>query len=69
MMDYRHQESIPSRLPQQALRMLVPLLIPLLSLRMAQLQRLQAEAHRGIANVEAPRSSRLVNLEATARRP
>ena len=46
---YRHQESIPSRLPQQALGMLVPLLIPLLSLYTVQLQRLQAEACRGIA--------------------
>ena len=64
----RHQEWIPSRLPQQALRMLALLLIPLLCLRTVQLQRLQAEAHRGIANVEAPRSSRLVNLEATTRR-
>jgi hypothetical protein len=49
--------------------MLVPLLIPLLSLYTVQLQRLQVEALLGIANVEAPRSSRLVNQEATARRP
>jgi hypothetical protein len=64
-----HQEWIPSRLPQQTLGMLVPLLIPLLSLHSVQLHRLRAEALRGIANVEASSSSRLVNQEVIARRP
>ncbi len=49
--------------------MCVLLLIPVLRARMVQLQRLQAEAHRGIANVGMSGSIPLENREATARPP